>query len=203
MFSSNRVLQRFYRWNAPIYDLTRWTILRGRRAAIDALRLRTDDRVLEIGCGTGSSFAGLFEKVGKRGNVVGVDLSYHMLARARRRRGLDVQLIQADAARLTLRRRFHAVLMSYSLTMIPDWRTAIELACDHLEPEGTIVILDFAPRTHPRALWRRWFDRYLSWNHVDTSRDLKGALVRQVGPVEEFDQVPAYVTLLRGTRSRD
>ena len=202
MINSNQTLQRFYRWNAPIYDLTRWTILRGRRAAIDALCLRPGDGVLEIGCGTGLSFASLVEQVGERGRVVGVDLSFHMLARARRRRRRNVHLIQADAARLTLRCRFDAVLVSYALTMIPDWRAAIERACDHLESSGIMVILDFARSDPPRSWRRALFDRWLARNHVDTGRDLKGAVARRMDRVEEHERVPAYVTLLRGTGLR-
>ncbi|MFH0982313.1 MAG: methyltransferase domain-containing protein [Planctomycetota bacterium] len=198
----NLTLQRFYRWNAPIYDLTRWTILRGRQAAIEALRLRPGERVLEIGCGTGLNLARLRQQVGARGLVVGLDHSYAMLARARRRRLPHVCLVQADAARLAFRGRFHAVLMAYSLRMIPDWNGALERACAHLEPDGTLVVLDFAPRTEPLAFWRALLDRHLAWNHVDTGRDLKGALQQCMEQVEELDAVPAYVTLLRGTGLR-
>ena len=202
MINPNQTLRRFYRWNAPIYDLTRWAILRGRRAAIDALRLRPGNGVLEIGCGTGLSFVSLVEQVGERGRVVGVDLSYHMLARARHRHRHNVHLIQADAARLALRCRFDAVLVSYALTMIPDWQAAIDRACNHLESGGTVVILDFARCDPPRARLRALFNRYLARNHVDTDRDLKGALARRMGRIEELDRVPAHVTLLRGTGLR-
>ncbi|MCK4658533.1 MAG: methyltransferase domain-containing protein [Phycisphaerae bacterium] len=199
MSDANSILQRFYRWNAPIYDLTRWAILRGREAALDALCLTAGDRVLEVGCGTGLNLVRIAGRVGEHGCVVGVDISCHMLARARRRRRGNIYLIQADAARLALRMRFDAVLMSYSLTMIPDWRGALQQACDLLKPGGIIVVLDFA-ECDCRGFWfGPWFDRYLARNHVNTHRDLEGVLARQTSKVEKLSQVPAYVTLLRGT----
>jgi ubiquinone/menaquinone biosynthesis C-methylase UbiE len=56
-----------------------------RRQAVDKLALRPDDVVLDVGCGTGLNFARLLEPIGDRGRVVGIDLSPHMLARARER----------------------------------------------------------------------------------------------------------------------
>ena len=61
----------------------------------------SDERVLEIGCGTGATTIPLAEAVGPRGRVVGVDISEPMLAGARKRiaeSGLgNVTLLQADA----------------------------------------------------------------------------------------------------------
>jgi SAM-dependent methyltransferase len=44
------------------------------RAAMGALRLRPGDRVLDVGCGIGSSPAALAEAVGPGGQVIGLDL---------------------------------------------------------------------------------------------------------------------------------
>jgi len=56
-----------------------------RRNAIAGLGLRSGDTVLDIGCGTGASFAELVAAVGPSGRVIGVDQSGGMLAQARRR----------------------------------------------------------------------------------------------------------------------
>jgi ubiquinone/menaquinone biosynthesis C-methylase UbiE len=155
-----------------VYDFTRWSILHGRRRAVDLLNLRPDASVLEIGCGTGLNFRLVLDRLDPaRGRLVGLDFSADMLHRAERRiasRGWrNVELIQADATQLALGRRFDAILFAYSLTMIPDWRAALRRAHDHLAPAGRVVVLDFGrfQRWGPLApVMRGW----LKANHVDT-----------------------------------
>jgi demethylmenaquinone methyltransferase/2-methoxy-6-polyprenyl-1,4-benzoquinol methylase len=54
------------------------------RAAVAALGLPAGSRGLDAGCGLGLQSVMLAEEVGPRGQVVGVDLSPHLLAEARR-----------------------------------------------------------------------------------------------------------------------
>ncbi|HNQ23828.1 MAG TPA: class I SAM-dependent methyltransferase [Phycisphaerae bacterium] len=201
MADQNRILQRFYRWNAPIYDLTRWAILRGRGAAVAALELPPSGCVLDIGCGTGLNFAPLRRAIGPEGLIVGVDLSAHMLKRAQQRRlGGRVQIIQADAARLALDTRFDGVLCAYSLSMIPDWAGALAIAVEHLKPGGRLVILDFGYVAPGAPAWRRAFAWYLARNHVETQRDYAAGLRPVLLRVEHLRPADACVTLMRATR---
>src|SRR6202451_3181127 len=50
---------------------------------IDRARVKTGERILDIGCGAGATTYAFAEKVGPAGRVVGVDISAPMLARAR------------------------------------------------------------------------------------------------------------------------
>lgn len=167
-------VQRFYRYQAGVYDLTRWMFLYGRQRAIDLLEIQRDSRVLEIGCGTGLNFEHIVKRLDPaQGRLVGVDFSQHMLGRAARRvasRGyVNLTVVGADAERLALNERFDAVLFAYSLSMIPDWQSALERACGHLSPGGRMVVLDFGrfDRWGPlRRLARGW----LWLNHVETGR---------------------------------
>ncbi len=199
MSEPNATITRFYRWNAPIYDLTRWVILRGRRAAVDALELKPGDGVLEIGCGTGLNFSRLRSKVGDAGRIVGVDLSADMLARARRRQSPNIELIRGNAAVLALDKRFDGVLLTYALTIIPDWQAAVRRAFEHLAPGGRLVVLDFGHTDHRRAFHRRLVDWYLALNHVRPDRDIAGDLRRHTDRVDILRPTTAYATLLRAT----
>ncbi len=56
-----------------------------RRQAVERLAPAEGEVVLDVGCGTGLNFAGLLERVGTEGRLVGIDHSPDMLERARER----------------------------------------------------------------------------------------------------------------------
>ncbi|MFD4553733.1 class I SAM-dependent methyltransferase [Streptomyces sp. NPDC058469] len=73
-------------------------------AAVAELGLRSGDRVLDAGCGTGRALPPLRAAVGRSGVVVGADLTPAMLEAAiRAGRGRDGLLLLADVTALPLR----------------------------------------------------------------------------------------------------
>ncbi|HEU4759966.1 MAG TPA: class I SAM-dependent methyltransferase [Dehalococcoidia bacterium] len=152
-----RAVRRLWtRW-APIYDLRVRLFLRWRNAAVKALRPRRGDTVLDLACGTGLNFPYIIERTGREGRTVGVDLTRAMLVRAQRRaarRGWrNVALLEGDAASLPLAgESCDAVLCSYGMVIIPDYRRAIAEAVRVLKPGGRLVLLE--PK-RGSALWAR------------------------------------------------
>lgn len=189
-------VQRFYRFQARIYDLTRWAVLHGRRRAVDRLGIRPDDHVLEVGCGTGLNFHHLRAPLDPvSGSLTGLDFSPEMLARARKRvsrRGWsNVELARGDAMAMDLERKYDRILFAYSLTMIPDWRTALLRAREHLADGGRLVVLDFGifQSWGPMgALVRGW----LRLNHVDVHRSWAEFLRSQFRRIEVESWLGGY-----------
>ena len=107
-----------YRRLAAQYDYATRRIEPIRKLAIDALRLERGQRVLDVACGTGKSFAMLREAVGPEGTVVGVEQSPDMLQQAAdrvREGGWDnVQLIESNMEAADLDGVFDAVLFVYT-----------------------------------------------------------------------------------------
>ena len=80
-------IERYYRMHARIYDLTRWTFLRGREALIKQVAASlTPNRILEVGCGTGTNLLNL-GKAFPQAHLWGLDLSTDMLAVAGKNSG--------------------------------------------------------------------------------------------------------------------
>lgn len=153
---------RRYSGGARFYDvlsLERPVYRPGRVAGISALGLRPGDRVLDVGCGTGLNLPILRAGVGPGGSIVGVDASTAMLRQARsriRRAGwTNVAVLQGDAANLPAQVTAHgpvdAVLFTYSLSVIGDWRRAWAQAMAMLRPGGRAAIVDLAL---PAGGWR-------------------------------------------------
>src|SRR5271154_3041659 len=76
------LMDRMYRRQRHIYDLTRKFYLLGRDQMIDTLAPPLDGRGLEIGCGTGRTLIRAALKYAQM-RVYGVDISEEMLSTAR------------------------------------------------------------------------------------------------------------------------
>eukprot|EP01035_Chromulina_nebulosa_P048058 gene48058-65190_t len=79
-------------WNAAAGET--WVAMQDRldrqlaplgRAAMDALDIAADERLIDVGCGCGATSLELATEVGDDGSVLGVDISAPMLAVARQR----------------------------------------------------------------------------------------------------------------------
>ncbi|MFH1633927.1 MAG: methyltransferase domain-containing protein [Chloroflexota bacterium] len=158
-----------YRRRAPKYDITvrlfdifAWfgfNISGWRKKAISKLNLKPGDTVIDIGCGTGLNFPFLYQVVGQKGKIIGVDLSGEMLAEARKRAAANqwdnVQLVCVDASEFEFPKNVDAVLSTYAMTLIPNCRHVVINACESLSPNRRLVVLDMAwPRYCP--LWWRY-----------------------------------------------
>ncbi|HXG76745.1 MAG TPA: class I SAM-dependent methyltransferase [Gaiellaceae bacterium] len=92
------------------YDLVMWARARGRerrfrRELVELAQLAEGERVLDLGCGTGSLALEAARAVGGEGAVAGIDASPAMIGRARRkarRAGLDVRFEVGAAQELPL-----------------------------------------------------------------------------------------------------
>ena len=153
-------------WLAPFYD--RWCpgIGLGLPFRLETLRhaaLRSGDRVLDVGCGTGVLTRLAAETVGMTGEVIGVDPAPKMIAVARAnatRAGSRAQFRPAVIEGLPFEDgRFDVVLSSLMLHHLPpDVKQAgVEEVYRVLKPGGRFVVVDFdCSQANP-------FYRFLGW----------------------------------------
>ena len=173
------LMDRIYRRQHHIYDLTRKYYLLGRDQLITSLRPNSGDAVLEIGCGTGRNLT-IAAKHYPAARFFGVDVSTVMLTRAidsLGRAGLSnrVRVAHGDAAsfdpeRLFGRKAFDRIFISYSVSMIPDWNGAIDRAVALLAPGGELHIVDFGGQSRLPPFFRTALRHWLKAFHV-TPRD--------------------------------
>ncbi|WP_226898287.1 class I SAM-dependent methyltransferase [Mangrovicoccus algicola] len=186
-FRHGELMDRVYRHQAAIYDLTRKYYLLGRDRLIDDLEMAPDAAILEIACGTGRNLI----RIGRRypeAQLYGVDISGAMLRQASKNSShaamnWRIRLAKADACafdpQMTLKRaQFDRIVFSYCLSMIPDWQGALEHAVTMLAPGGRIHIVDFGAQDR----LPRWFGGGIRWwlskFHVAPRPDLGDALHR-------------------------
>ena len=129
-----------YDRGARRYDVVTRVLERPRRLALEELRLRPGETVLDIACGTGLNLAALRRGVGADGRVVGVDISAGMLARAAdrvRAAGWEnVELIEGALASVELPAA-DAALFSFTHDVLRD-RAAVERVVAALRAGGRV-----------------------------------------------------------------
>jgi S-adenosylmethionine-diacylgycerolhomoserine-N-methlytransferase len=141
------LMDEVYRGQRHIYDFTRKYYLFGRDTLIEGLHAQPGMRVLEVACGTGRNLA----KIGKAWTGVrlfGLDISAEMLKSARAALGAEARLGEGDACsfdpqELLGEPAFERIVLSYSLSMIPDWQGALDHAAGLLAPGGELHVVDF------------------------------------------------------------
>jgi S-adenosylmethionine-diacylgycerolhomoserine-N-methlytransferase len=158
------LMDRVYRRQKHIYDLTRKYYLFGRDRLIAQLDAQPGESVLELGCGTGRNLAQV-ERVWPDVRLYGLDISQEMLTLAAAKLADRARLAAGDATAFDPQSLFGSagfdhVVLSYALSMIPDWQGTIAHAAGLLAPGGRLHIVDFGDLTDlPRplsALLRGW-----------------------------------------------
>ncbi|ACP25889.1 O-methyltransferase [Sinorhizobium fredii NGR234] len=177
--SHAKLMDRMYRYQRYIYDFTRKYYLFGRDTLIRELSVPSGGSVLEVGCGTGRNLAMIGDSY-PDARLFGLDISAEMLATAKsklRRQGrADANLRIADATNFTAasfgENGFDRIVISYALSMIPDWEKAIAAAIAALNPGGSLHIADFGQQEGWPGGFRRLLQTWLKRFHVTPRESL-------------------------------
>src|ERR1700722_18510759 len=197
---ATRRMNRMYRRQRHIYDGTRRYYLLGRDQLISRLRPDAGASVLEIGCGTGRNLV-LASRLYPSARFFGIDVSTEMLTSAIAaisRTGLTsrVRVAHGDGTAFDPQGlfgipQFDHVMISYSLSMIPEWRGVLQAAASHLKPGGRLHIVDFGDQRRllgfVHALLLRWLKLFDVTPRDDLERVLS-AMAERTGADLPFER---------------
>jgi phosphatidylethanolamine/phosphatidyl-N-methylethanolamine N-methyltransferase len=147
-----RAVEQAYRRYARFYDVCFGAVFQpGRRAVVDRMDCGPGERILEVGVGTGLSLPLYPEDV----NVVGIDISRHMLDQARIRRarcGLEnaTELMVMDAENMGFRDdSFDKVVAMYVASVVPDPERLVDEMRRVCKPGGQIFMVNHFHSPNP------------------------------------------------------
>ena len=207
-----QVIEKAYaRW-APLYDAICGPIFEtGRRAAASAAR-EVGGRILEVGVGTGLSFADYDHTT----EIVGIDLSEPMVAKARARLATGLyphvkSVMVMDAQNLAFPDdAFDCVVAQFVITLVADAEAVLTECARVVRPGGEIILVNHLySETGVTAAIERWcaqparalglrpefpFGRLAAW-----ARNHGGAELIERRPVKPF----GVYTLVRFRRLVD
>ena len=182
---ATRRMNRMYRRQRHIYDGTRRYYLLGRDRLIADLEADAGASVLEIGCGTGRNLVHA-ARLYPDARFFGIDVSTEMLTSAisaisRRDLSHRIRVAHGDGTAFNPQvlfgiPQFDHVMISYSLSMIPDWRHVLQAAASRLKPGGSLHIVDFGNQERLPGMARALLKRWLAMFDVAPRDDLERAL---------------------------
>lgn len=194
-------MDSMYRYQRHVYDLTRKYYLLGRDKAIRDLQVPQGGSLLEVGCGTGRNLV-LAHRRYPTAKLYGLDISAEMLTSTRAKfLGLQAEpvLKVADATDFSAAefgtQGFDRILISYALSMIPDWRGAITASLKALNPGGSLHIVDFGQQEDLPRWFHTGLTAWLTRFHVTPRADLEQALSERLA---EFQAEMLFQSIGRG-----
>jgi demethylmenaquinone methyltransferase/2-methoxy-6-polyprenyl-1,4-benzoquinol methylase len=189
-------VQRMFDRIAPVYDamnrvMTAGLDRRWRRITVEQA-VRSGDRVLDACCGTGD--LAIAARRHGAGEVIGLDFSEQMLARARTK-DTGIEWIQGDVLALPFAdASFDAATVGFGIRNVDDLEAGLRELRRVLRPGGRLAILEITtPRGVLAPFYRVWFDRVVPL----LGRVLPGgsaytylpASVRRFPPAEELSRL--------------
>ncbi len=204
-------MDRMYGVQRHFYDATRACYLLGRDRMLDALEVPSDASVLEVGCGTGRNLVGVAKRY-PAARLYGLDISQEMLRSAESsssKAGVGAKLALADASQFDAgalfgRAQFDRVFFSYTLSMIPDWRAALEQGIQVVKPGGSLHVADFGDCAQLPASVKSALHAWLGKFHVAPRAGLETALcdlaAAKGGKVEIARPYRGYAIVAKVTR---
>lgn len=188
--NTNRWNRQRYTFWAPFYDTLVGTFERKRQHSLGLLELKSGERVLIVGAGTGADLP----YIPPGCLVLAADLTPAMLRRARARARAGVHLAQMDGQRLALQAvSFDAVVLHLILAVIPDPVACLQEVARVLRPGGRVVVLDKFVRAGKVPLALRLVNPVARVLFTEVTRNFEEILARSASSLVVTHDAPAML----------
>lgn len=171
-------LESFYKDQSENYDSYRQRFLHGKHEVMSVFPLIKNKSVLDIGGATGFNFEYIKDDLKIYKQITILDLCKSLLdvadARIQTNGWRNVKTCHKDVMTYDQSQKYDVIMISYTLTMVPDWKLILNKIHELLEDDGYFVITDFTVDDND-SFWKKVFatDKvYPDREHVKYIRDL-------------------------------
>ena len=109
---------------------------------LELSKIKKNDRVLDLACGTGLVTKKLIRKVGSNGEVFAIDSSESAIKIAKRWIGdaKNLHFVKADVEKVQFKTKFDAITCQYALFFFPNEQRVLKNMKGFLKKNGTITL---------------------------------------------------------------
>jgi ubiquinone/menaquinone biosynthesis C-methylase UbiE len=150
-----------------------------RKKAINVLGLNNNSVILDAACGTGYNFKLIERYLGKKGKLVGIDISSESLrlakALALKNNWNNIELLNMSITDYEPKILYDAVLCTYAKEIIPHFKSVIDMTYNLLKPNGIFSMIGMKLSSQFPYKYMNFFLKriYQIWG-VDVNRDIIG-----------------------------
>ncbi len=116
-----------------------------RKKSIASLKLTPNSTVLDVACGIGFNFKILESYLQNSGKIIGIDISSESLKVAKRRiakhKWTNIELVNTSITDYESKLRFDAILCTFALEIVSDYKAAIDKIFNLLKPQGKFAMI--------------------------------------------------------------
>ena len=205
-------LDNFYESQADYYDAYRHYFLHGKKELMTSLPVKKGSSLLLFAGGTGDVLNYIKNVIDKFDKITIMDICEPLLKKAKEKvkknNWENVEVVKGDAHTFVRESEYDIVLITYSITMIPKWKLAIDNAYKCLKSNGYMGVCDFTTKynklPYSDRFWKKIFSMdnvYINDEHIDyLNKKMEKIFFREdFGgfPFIPFLKVGYYSTLLK------
>ncbi len=162
-----------------------------RKRAISFLGLTTESTVLDVACGIGFNFKIIEGYLKNNGKLVGIDISSESLKAAKRRiakhKWTNVELVNMSITDYEPRIFFDAVLCTFALEMISDYKAAIDKMFSLLKPQGRFAMIGMKHSSRYKLL-NLLFEWFYREGGIDVHRDIVPCIKSKFNRIDYYEE---------------
>ncbi|MHA1803075.1 MAG: class I SAM-dependent methyltransferase [Promethearchaeota archaeon] len=149
-----------------------------RKNAVKLLRLKKDDKVLDVACGIGFNFNLIRKHLGKEGLLIGLDISRKSLEFANaiihKKGWKNVNLINKDILKYAPDFHFDAIISTCALEIVPNPEKTIDKIYSLLKNNGNFSMIGMKTSdVMPFKLINKQYEKFSELVGIDYHRNIK------------------------------
>lgn len=195
-------IDSFYKDQADYYDSFRFRMLHGKKHLTDMIPFEKDKSLCIFAGGTGDILEYISDIVPKLKEVCVMDICEKLLEQNKKRAEFhkwnNVTSKQGDAHYFIEEKKYDYIIITYSLTMIPNWELALDNAIKSLKDDGYIAISDFTLDDSQFSVSKYFWKKLFSLDNIHLNIDHKKKIseklnsIRVITDYGTFPHIPTF-----------
>jgi len=173
IFQKNKkiFMDNYYKHQVNYYDAYRFNMLHGKLPMLYSIDYKPNDDILIIAGGTGDILEYIKNYIPKCKSITVIDICDHMIdyakERVKKNKWNNVTCICQNALDINTLVKYDTVIISYSLSMIPEWKKVIDISIDCLKKDGQLAVADFTFTTEQYKITKQLFNFIFSFSYIN------------------------------------